>query len=329
MDRRWKELLGAFCMGALVPGLVLQMGALRVPARQEQDPTQMSTQGTLQQWPTVQTPVFVPVLMSGDTVQIMELDNYLLGVVLAEMPVYFEEEALKAQAVAARTCALLCCREGKKHSGGAICTDPGCCQAYMSERAYLDDGGKTESVDKVRGVISATSGQVLTYDGKLIQATYFSCSGGRTEDAAAVWGGDVPYLQSVDSPGEEAAHMYTSSVQLTKEDFQQKLGRKLTGSPDKWLGEVTRTKGGGVATMVIGGKTYTGTQLRSALELNSTAFTMEVQGENIVITTSGKGHRVGMSQYGAEAMAVKGSSYREILQHYYPQTRIDKISALE
>jgi stage II sporulation protein D len=316
-------------MGALIPGLVLQMGTLRVPARQEHDPTQMPTQGTVQQYPTVQTPVFVPVLTPGDTVQIMELDNYLLGVVLAEMPVYFEEEALKAQAVAARTCALLCCREGKKHSGGAICADPSCCQAYMPEQAYLDAGGKIESVDKVRKVISETSGQVLTYEGELIQATYFSCSGGRTEDAAAVWGGDVPYLQSVDSPGEEAAYMFTDNVQLTKEIFQQKLGRRLTGSVDKWLGEVTRTKGGGVATMVIGGKTYTGTQLRTLLELNSTAFTMEAQGGNVVITTWGKGHRVGMSQYGAEAMAVKGSSYREILQHYYPQTRIDKISALQ
>ena len=177
-----------------------------------------------------------------------------------------------------------------------------------------------------RNVIEAKR---LLDEGKLIQATYFSCSGGRTEDAAAVWGGDVPYLQSVDSPGEEAADTYADEVQLTKEAFQQMLGRRLTGSPDKWLGEVKRTKGGGVATMVIGGKTYTGTQLRSTLELNSTAFTMAVQGENIVITTSGKGHRVGMSQYGAEAMAVKGSNYREILQHYYPQTRIDKISALE
>ena len=173
-----------------------------------------------------------------------------------------------------------------------------------------------------------TAGLVLTYNGSLIDATYFSCSGGRTEDAAAVWGADVPYLQAVDSPGEEGAAAYESEVYFTKSEFARLLGRELAGSPTQWLGKVSYTDGGGVATMVIGGVTYTGKELRSLLGLKSTAFTMTADASGITVVTKGNGHRVGMSQYGAEAMAVLGSSYEEILAHYYQGTVIDKFSDL-
>lgn len=327
MERNWKQILGAYILGVLMPVFMLRLAGWTSPARGEPQGTTVpavQTQPTTQHVPTVR---YLPVL-TGDTVLTMELDTYLVGVVLGEMPAYFEEEALKAQAVVARTYALRHHENRMKHPGGAVCTDPGCCQAYVSETVYVERGGAASDVEKIRSAVHATSGWVLTYEGKLIDATYFSCSGGRTEDALAVWGEEIPYLQSVESPGEEEAENYSKTVVFGRDEFQALLGRDLTGMPESWLGVTTYTKGGGVATMVIGGMSYTGTQLRSLLGLNSTAFAMKAEEDGIAVTTSGKGHRVGMSQHGADAMAVTGSTWQEILAHYYQGTRIDKIDSL-
>lgn len=270
----------------------------------------------------------IPVLIDDGTVVDMEMDTYLVGVVLAEMPASFEVEALKAQAVVARTYALKRYEEGVRHPEGAVCTDHTCCQAYISVAEYLEKRGDQADVDKITDAVLATSGQVLTYQGKLAEATYFSCSGGRTEDAAAVWGSDIPYLQAVDSPGEEGASHYTETVYFTPDEFAAALDRSLTGSAKSWLGTVTWSEGGGVATMMIAGKSYTGVQLRKLLGLNSTAFSIKVEGDSLAVTTKGKGHRVGMSQYGADAMAVTGSTYEQILLHYYQGTVIDKMDTL-
>jgi stage II sporulation protein D len=172
-------------------------------------------------------------------------------------------------------------------------------------------------VDKVRRAVADTDGVVLRYEGRLIDATYFSCSGGSTEDAVAVWGQDVPYLQAVDSPGEENAPRYTDSVTFTASELAGKLGIENRGDPAGWFSEMTYTDGGGVAAMSVRGKSFTGTQLRAKLGLRSTAFSVEVRGKHIVITTQGFGHRVGMSQYGAQAMAKTGADYAQILTHYY------------
>ena len=328
MERNWKQILGAYILGVLMPVFMLRLAGWTSPAHGEPQGTtapSVQTQPTTQYVPTVR---YLPVL-TGDTVLTMELDTYLVGVVLGEMPAYFEEEALKAQAVVARTYALRHHENRMKHPGGAVCTDPGCCQAYVSETVYVERGGAASDVEKIRSAVYATSGWVLTYEGKLIDATYFSCSGGRTEDALAVWGEEIPYLQSVESPGEEEAENYSKTVVFGRDEFQALLGRNLTGMPESWLGVTTYTKGGGVATMVIGGMSYTGTQLRSLLGLNSTAFAMKAEEDGIAVTTSGKGHRVGMSQHGADAMAVTGSTWQEILAHYYQGTRIDKIDSLE
>jgi len=248
--------------------------------------------------------------------------------VLAEMPASFEEEALKAQAVVARTYAMKRISEGQRHPQGAICTDSTCCQAYISVSEYLETMGNARDVEKITQAVTDTQDLVLTYDGSFAEATYFSCSGGRTEDAAAVWGEAIPYLQAVDSPGEEGAAPYREVVSFSPEEFAAALGRSLSGSPKSWLGPVTYTQGGGVATMVVAGISYTGVRLRQLLGLNSTAFTMEISEGSIRITTQGKGHRVGMSQYGADAMAVTGSDYAAILSHYYPGTKIDKLDAI-
>ena len=317
-----KQMLLSFLAGLVVP-LVLAAALQRQPAVTDVESGGLS--------PTEQ-------LMSGDrtvvlkvknragNVQQMNLEEYLLGVVLAEMPADFESEALKAQAVVARTYTRKR-MEGSKHETAAVCMDPACCQSWRSEEDYLAQGGRKSSVEKVRQAVADTDGMVLRYDGKLIDATYFSCSGGSTEDAVEVWGQDVPYLQAVESPGEENAPRYSDTVTFTAAEFAQKLGISGTGDPENWFGETTYTDGGGVARMTIHGTEFTGTQLRSKLGLRSTAFVVLVQGQTIEITTRGFGHRVGMSQYGAQAMAKAGSTYGEILAHYYTGTELDKIES--
>lgn len=325
MEKFWKQVVAAFVLGAMLPQLMLRVGSglllkVQEPAATGDTTAVEETVGAQQVQKT-----HLPVLIGENRIQVMELEDYILGVVLAEMPASFEEEALKAQAVVARTYALRRLKLRDRHADVAICTDSTCCQAYISVEEYLQQRGSQADVDRIAQAVSRTRGLVLTYEGQLIEATYFSCSGGRTEEAKAVWGTEIPYLQAVDSPGEEEAQIYWNEVYFTSVEFAGALGRQLEGTPESWLGSRTFTEGGGVASMVIGGITYSGTELRKLLQLNSTAFTMTADANGIYIETLGRGHRVGMSQYGAEAMAVLGSSYEQILAHYYRGTRIDKL----
>lgn len=320
MRQLCKDLFTASFLGLVLPGILLNTADLMVDAKEEPPLIQETVPQTVPE--TVSLPMYLR--NSDGSVVEMDMDTYITGVVLAEMPASFEPEALKAQAVAARTYTRKAYESGGKHDDGSVCTKSSCCQAYISEESYLTQGGTQEGIHKIRNAVLATSGYVLTYEGTLIEATYFSCSGGSTEDAAAVWGTDFPYLQAVSSPGEEDAAYFEDVVTFTPRQFQNALGVILSGTPASWFGATTYTEGGGVASMVIGGETYSGTQLRSLLGLRSTAFTVTA-GERITITTRGYGHRVGMSQYGADAMAVAGCSFREILAHYYPGTVLAKL----
>lgn len=270
----------------------------------------------------------LPILLQqGETTQILELDDYLTGVLLAEMPASFHEEALKAQAVASRTFAWKAHENGGKHGDGSVCGDPGCCQAYRTGADYLLKGGTEERLEKVRQAVAQTSGIVIVYEDSLIEATYFACSGGKTEQALAVWGTDYPYLQSVDSPGEEEAAHYADHFTVNLDDICRALG--LTQGEEITVGEITRTDGDGVEYMEIGGEVFSGTELREKLGLRSTAFDLAIEGDLVLVNTKGYGHRVGMSQYGAEAMAQNGSTWQEILQHYYPGTQLSEIIETE
>ena len=319
MKQFWKEVRLAAVMGLVLPVLVL-----RAAVALEKEPVEIPV-GTEPPGVTeaAREELLIPVLREGVPVE-MELTDYLTGVILAEMPASFEEEALKAQAVVARTYTVRALTRGSKHEDAAVCTDSSCCQGYISEEDYLAKGGSGQQIEKMRSAVEATWDLVLTYEGNLIEATYFSCSGGSTEDAVAVWGTDVPYLQSVASPGEEGATHYQDTVTFTPEEFASALSLKLTGDPSEWFGKASYTAGGGVETMVIGGITFYGTDLRSALGLRSTAFTVSAGDDRITVTTKGYGHRVGMSQYGADAMAAGGSSFQEILGHYYQGTRLEQ-----
>ena len=319
-----KDILTALFMGLVVPGIVLNIAAGSA-AEPETEPTIPDSAPPAVQDQTVALPMRMR-KPDGTTVE-RNMDDYLVGVVLAEMPVTFEEEALKAQAVVARTYTQKAWETGGKHGDGSVCTSASCCQGYVTEDDYIARGGTEAGVERAREAVAATSGYVLTYEGALIEATYFSCSGGSTEDAAAVWGTDYPYLQAVSSPGEEKAAHYTETVTFSAVQFQQTLGISLDGTPDSWFRDVTYTDGGGIDTMTIGGRVYLGTQLRALLGLCSTAFSISTTEDTITITTRGYGHRVGMSQYGADAMAVMGSTFPEILSHYYPGTTLTRLDS--
>ncbi len=267
----------------------------------------------------------VTVLLDG-TPQSVRLDDYLTGVLLAEMPPSFEPEALAAQAVAARTFA-----RGKmdrpKHEDACVCARPECCQAYLDEAAarekYGADYGKW--AEKARRAVEETDALVIRYGGGLIDAVYFSSAGGATEPAVAVWGSEVPYLQSVESP--DAGERFEEETRVGAGAFRAAILRqtpeaRLDGEAAGWFGALRRSAGGGVAELEIGGVPYSGTKLRSLFSLRSTKFTVAIEGDEIVFATSGSGHRVGMSQYGAQAMALEGASFREILTHYYQGVEI-------
>ena len=309
-------------MGIFIP-VILLMTILDLSER-ETTPTTPSTEGSIYP-PTTPTdphkdyPITV---LFRDQKQIMDMETYLIGVVLAEMPASFHLEALKAQAVAARTYTIKRSLANNRHGKNTICTDYSCCQAYIEPEAYIADGGTWDAVERVSRAVESTAGEVVVYEEELITATYFSCAGGITEDAEAVWGQDVPYLQPVISPGEEYAPVFSDSKSFTPEALQAALGTRLEGPAETWFSRVTYTPGGGVDIMTIADIPYKGTTLRTLLGLRSTIFTVSVEDGVIIFHTRGFGHRVGMSQYGANAMATSGKTHQEILSHYYSGTKI-------
>lgn len=306
---------------ALISGLILS-----TDRTDEQKETSSFAQTQDSTYNTECGPEMICVQMENGVIQKMELEKYVVSVVLQEMPASFEPEALKAQAVVARTYTLKRKAAGGKHIGADICTDSTCCQAYCSEEDYLSNGGTADELEKVKNAVFDTKDLALVYNGALIEATYFSCSGGMTEDATAVWGSHIPYLQAVESPGEEFAEHYTDTVMFSTDEFEILMETELNDYPETWIESVSYTPGGGVKTIRICGIDYDGTQIRKKLNLRSTAFIMTALGNTVTVTTKGFGHRVGMSQYGAEAMALNGKKFTEILAHYYPGTKLELLN---
>lgn len=268
---------------------------------------------------------YILLVRVGQELRELSLEDYLAGVLLAEMPAEFSPEALKAQAIAARTFALRKAATAR-HTDCHVCSESSCCQGWLPI-----EGCDGQTARKLRRAVAETDGLVLTYGEQLIDATFFSCSGGRTEAAVAVWGGEVPYLQAVDSPGEEAAPVYEREQRWTAEELRQLLGDKLPeanteGDPAGWFEDLRYSPGGGIYSLELGGVFLRGTELRRLLGLRSTRLTVEVTGEEICIRTYGYGHRVGLSQYGAEAMAKEGKSCGEILLYYYQGAQLQRLA---
>ena len=271
-------------------------------------------------------------VLNGDQVEEMDLGTYLVGVVRAEMPASFEPEALKAQAVAARTYTLYKIQTGGNHGETAdICTDSTCCQAYIGEERARSNWGENadEYEKKIEDAVTGTDGQTILYGGVPILAVFHSSSAGLTRAAGEVWLNDLPYLQAVDSPeAKDAIPNYYSRSELTAEAFKTKFlaahpEADLSGPMSGWLGNAVTDTAGSVTTLSVGGVTVKGSELRSILGLRSACFEWEVQDGKLVFFVTGYGHGVGLSLYGANQMAAEGADFLEILTHYYTGVTVE------
>lgn len=289
----------------------------------------------------VETPEKIKVWnVEKEKVEKVDFEDYICQVVACEMPAGFENEALKAQAVAVRTYAMskvlsFYDTEPEEHPKAPVCNSTHC-QVYKSMSELVEshgEGWRDEGFEKIRKACSETEGELLYYEGKLVtQPLFFSSSGGQTENSEDVFSDEYPYLVSVSSTYEEGASHSNEVKTFSIEEFQRLINEKYA---DRNSGEkiatsdikiISRTAGGRVDKMQIGSSTYKGTEVRSALGLSSALFSIGFKEENgesyIVFTTNGYGHGVGMSQYGANGMAKRGSDYKEILGHYYTGTKV-------
>ncbi len=266
---------------------------------------------------------------SGEVMEV-PVREYVIGAVCAEMPASFEPEALKAQAVAAHTYAYrlaLLAQAGTDESmkGAYFSNDSSRYQAFFTDEEIREAFGKNyeEYHRKIEDAVDAVLGEILLYEEEPIIAAFHAMSGGRTESAAHVWGTDVPYLVPVDSQSDLDAPLYEQTVVFSAQEVRTMLeearnGLMLGGEPEKWLSVAEVSDSGTVLRLNAGSSIFTGQEVRSLFGLRSAAFSVEYTEEGFAFTTKGYGHHVGMSQYGANAMAQTGKTYREILLYYYP-----------
>ena len=280
---------------------------------------------------TYDSAIHLRVLIDG-AVQEMDMSTYLQGVVRAEMPASFEEEALKAQAVAARTYTLYRMEHGgsANHPEADACDDVNCCKAYRSAQEAAESWGisTAEYEEKVRRAVAETDGQVVLYDGAPVLAAFHSSSAGATRNVEDVWQQELPYLRSVTTPeGEDSVPNYYSKETFTLTEFREIFiaeypTANLSGTPSNWFTNIHQTENGAVESLQVGGITVTGGEMRSLLGLRSAAFTISFTDNAVTFSVTGYGHGVGMSQYGANVMAQEGKTYQEILTWYYTGTTV-------
>ena len=272
-------------------------------------------------------PVTVLDTSSGEN-RTMSLEDYIVCVVAAEMPYTFHTEALKAQAVAARSYCLYKMENGLAHEGGAdVCTSYSHCAAYVTEEELIAKyGEKTANriTKKIREAVEATAGEIITYKGKPALALFHARSWQYTESSANVWGGKLPYLVSVSTPEEDSVSTVTVTDREMKSLFASASAIEVTvGQTGRLTSEKNDT--GRQAYLFYGNKGLKAKKLRSLLGLRSCTFEYQKTEEGWLFTVHGYGHGVGMSQYGANAMAIEGSDYRDILTHYYTGVTLSPI----
>ena len=261
------------------------------------------------------------------SVENLNLDEYLYGVVSAEMPASFEKEALKAQSIVARTYTIYkIIHNAGKHQEADICDDSGCCQAWISKEDRLNKWDEKERKSNWNNIVSAvkeTKGKIITYNGEPINAFFHSNSGGSTEAPINVWGGSgYPYLQTVQTSGEEAYTQYKSEVNMQKQELIDKIKSKyqdfsINFEEENAIQILEYTKGNRVKTIKIGNKNLSGVEVRSIFGLKSANFEVKIDGDNIIFSVIGYGHGVGMSQTGADSLAKQGKNCEEIITHFY------------
>lgn len=299
------------------------------PAKQEGETTKKPTGKPKEEYIYLYT-------SSSKKTEKLPLEEYIVGVVAAEMPASFNSEAIKAQAVAARTYVY----KRWKQVGGSgcslhpeadVCDDPSHCQAWINKGEMLKKWGVFSYYhyhSKINQAVNSTAGMVIFYQEEPIDPLFFSTSNGKTENSEDVWEKAVPYLRSVVSPGEETSPRFFAVKQFPVDTVVSRLRNKWPDivldykNPEKQWKATEISQGGRIKKMQIGNKEVKGTEIRQLFELYSTDFKWERSGKNIKFMTTGYGHGVGMSQYGAEAMAKNGMTYVDIIKHYYSGVEI-------
>lgn len=271
----------------------------------------------------------------------VNFEEYLICVVSAEVPASFHREAIKAQAVAARTYIY---NKYKKftdnpslapdeHKEAVVCTDSTHCCAYYSKEKLLEIHGREwmdEYYEKLCKCVEETSGDVIFYENEPIVASFHASSGGcRTENSGEVWSTDLPYLASVESVGEDKREGYNTTVIVTCDEFKNKINEQypdanLDDDRNKWFGDISYTEGNSVKEIKIGNTYIKGTQMRSLFGLKSACFEISMLDDKVTFNVHGSGHGVGLSQHGANIMANNGSGYADILKWYYTGVEIKK-----
>lgn len=326
-------LIMALFLLIILPSLLAQTNLLLL----EIQPVKIETTGTI-----------VKVLdhRTGEKME-LPLETYVAGVVAAEMPIAFESEALKAQALVARTYALKRIEmhaqiPNLKHPGLDLCTDSTHCQAWISEKEQQQKWGTLKfpiNQRKIKAAVSATQNQIITYDGSLIDPVYHSTCGGKTENSEDVWAKEIPYLRSVVCTWDREAPRYQGQLTLSWDEVEECLQFPLvttasatagkTGkiNPFTIIQESVKSPTGRLKTLQVGNQKIAATEFRSRLGLDSTFITWKVNTESITFTTRGYGHGVGLCQYGANGQAAEGRSYAEIIKYYYQGVQISELGS--
>ena len=320
-----------FILPALLTKLEIPTSSEEVGADGESKEESINNEYTYNKYGTIK-------LLHTKTNEVEEvaLDTYLCNVVSAEMPADFEKEALKAQAIVARTYTIYKINN-KKHDNADICDDSTCCQAWISKEDRLArwEENKEEKWNKIEECVNETKGKIITYDNQPINAFFHSNSGGKTELPVDVWGGgsNMPYLQVVETAGEDGYTQYNSEVELTNEEILEKLKEKYSDiqidfNNDEDIKIVEYTSSERVKTIKFGNHEISGTEARSIFGLKSTNFEVTKEDGKIKFTVKGYGHGVGMSQTGADSMAKSGSSAEDIIKHFYVGVEIKDVNEL-
>ncbi|KAB7671819.1 stage II sporulation protein D [Bacillus sp. B1-b2] len=304
-----------FVITLLVPTVLV------LPFMQEKEETSVQSEPKKEvSEPTMEVGVYRE---SKEVVEKLDLEEYVVGVVASEMPAKFEMEALKAQALTARTYIVkrIVSDKAAELPEGAIVGDSISYQVYNDQeelKKIWENAGYDwqKNMKKIEEAVAETRGQILTFEGNPIDATFFSTSNGYTENSDDVWANSISYLQSVESPWDVDSPKFNGEQTISVKEFEESLGVQLSSSSNI-MENITYTKGKRIDSATINGKELSGTEIREKLKLKSTDFTMDRDGDNIIVKTKGYGHGVGMSQYGANGMAVSGKTYEDIVKYYY------------
>ena len=266
------------------------------------------------------------------SVEEIDLDTYLYGVVASEMPASFDIEALKAQAVVARTYTIYQIRNGSKHENANICDSAACCQAWISKEnrfARWEENMQEEYWSKIVNAVNSTKGKIIFYNNEPINALFHSNSGGKTELAINVWGGNFPYFQTVETSGEDAYTSYNSEIKISKDELIKIMLEnypefKIDFEKEDSIKIIELTEGDRIEKIKIGNTQISGVEARKIFGLKSAKFNFEITENYIEFNVIGYGHGVGLSQCGSDLLAKSGKKFDEIIKYYYKDVAISE-----